>query len=67
MLTLDRYIAPPFQTVYEKYCKAQKVEPDIVTLKSGCEAFWIGEKTASNICIYFHGSYLPGSYAVDEV
>jgi hypothetical protein len=54
-LTHDRYVAPPFQAVYEKYCKAHNVEPDIVTLKSGVKAFWVGEKTASNICIYFHG------------
>ena len=55
ILIQSRYIAPPFQTAYKNYCKVQNVEPDIVTLKSGIKAFWMGEKSASNVCIYFHG------------
>jgi len=61
MLIQHRYIAPPFETVYQSFCKSKQVEPDIVTLKSGTKAFWVGEKTATNIVIYFHG----GGFSMD--
>ena len=56
-----QYIAPSFQTVYEKWCKSKKLQPEIVSLKSGCKAFWMGDKTATNVVIYFHG----GGFSLD--
>ena len=56
-----QYIAPSFQTVYEKWCKSKKLQPEIVSLKSGCKAFWVGDKTATNVVIYFHG----GGFSLD--
>ncbi|RFU81048.1 alpha beta hydrolase fold [Trichoderma arundinaceum] len=53
------YLAKPFSTVYEGYCKTKGIQPEIVTLPSGCKAFWMGKSTARNIVIYFHG----GAYA----
>lgn len=50
-----QYIGPPFSTVYEQWCKAKGITPNIVTLKSGVKAFWIGDPQAKNVVIYYHG------------
>jgi hypothetical protein len=31
------------------------MRPNIVTLKSGCEAYWMGDPDAKYNFIYFHG------------
>ncbi|OQU97655.1 hypothetical protein CLAIMM_03550 [Cladophialophora immunda] len=57
-----QYIGAPFSTIYEKWCKSAGVQPEFVTLKSGCKAFWMGDpKTAKYVCVYFHG----GGFSLD--
>ncbi|KAH8810996.1 Alpha/Beta hydrolase protein [Xylogone sp. PMI_703] len=50
-----QYLTSPFTTVYTTRCQKKGVNTEIVTLPSGCKAFWVGDKTAKNIVIYFHG------------
>lgn len=51
-----RYIAEPFSKIYEKWAVSVGMPPELVTLKSGCKAFWMGDhKTAKYIVVYSHG------------
>jgi hypothetical protein len=52
---LFSYIGSSFRTCYEKFCEEKNLTPNIVTLKSGLEAFWMGDPDASYVIIYFHG------------
>lgn len=56
-----QYIGEPFSRIYEKWCKSKGFQPDIVTLKSGCKACWMGDKTAKYVVLYFHG----GGFSLD--
>ncbi|OAP58318.1 hypothetical protein AYL99_07408 [Fonsecaea erecta] len=57
-----QYIGPPFSEIYQKWCKSVGIQPQLVTLKSGCKAFWVGDpKTAKYVCVYFHG----GGFSLD--
>ncbi|KIW78759.1 hypothetical protein Z517_08598 [Fonsecaea pedrosoi CBS 271.37] len=57
-----QYLGAPFSKIYEKWCKGAHVQPEFVTLKSGCKAFWVGDpKTAKYVCVYFHG----GGFSLD--
>src|SRR5271156_4305843 len=56
-----QYLTPPFETTYSKFCASNKLKADIVTLPSGTKAFFIGERTAANIALYFHG----GGFSLD--
>jgi hypothetical protein len=53
---MSRYIAEPFSKVYEKWAQSNGYQPEFVSLKSGCKAFWMGDsKTAKHIVVYYHG------------
>ena len=55
-----RYIGEPFHKIYEKWCHGKGIQPELVTLKSGIKAFWMGDhKTAKYIMIYYHGILVP--------
>jgi len=57
-----QYIGEPFSKIYEKWCEGNGTTPNIITLKSGCKAFWMGDpKTAKYICVYYHG----GGFSLD--
>ncbi|KIX05744.1 uncharacterized protein Z518_03716 [Rhinocladiella mackenziei CBS 650.93] len=57
-----RYVGEPFSKVYAKWCQDKGVQPEYVTLKSGCRAFWMGDhKAAKYIMIYYHG----GGFSLD--
>ena len=51
-----QFIGPPFSTVYEQFCKAKGITPNIVTLKSGIKGFWVGDPAAKTVVIYYHGT-----------
>ncbi|ETN37761.1 uncharacterized protein HMPREF1541_07384 [Cyphellophora europaea CBS 101466] len=55
------YLAPPLRTLYKQYCAAHASTPNIVTLKSGIDAFWVGSPDAKQVIIYFHG----GGFSLD--
>ncbi|KAI1611359.1 Alpha/Beta hydrolase protein [Exophiala viscosa] len=57
-----QFISEPFSKIYEKWCKDNGSQPEFVTLKSGCKAFWMGDhQTAKYIVVYYHG----GGFSLD--
>ncbi|KAF7503586.1 hypothetical protein GJ744_003614 [Endocarpon pusillum] len=52
---------PSFRSCYEKFCKEKNLKSNIVTFKSGLEAFWMGDPNAKYVFVDFHG----GGYALD--
>ncbi|KIW16472.1 hypothetical protein PV08_06526 [Exophiala spinifera] len=57
-----QYIGEPFSKIYEKWARSNGIQPEFVTLKSGCKAFWMGDKEkAKHIVVYFHG----GGFSLD--
>ncbi|RDW68522.1 hypothetical protein BP5796_09179 [Coleophoma crateriformis] len=56
-----QYLTAPFHAIYEKWCQKAGTDPEYVVLPSGCRAFWVGHKTATNIVVYFHG----GGFSLD--
>ncbi|EXJ89279.1 hypothetical protein A1O3_02345 [Capronia epimyces CBS 606.96] len=57
-----QYVSGPFSKVYEQWYPGNGGNPEVVTLKSGCKAFWVGDyKTAKYIAVYYHG----GGFSLD--
>lgn len=55
-LIYRRYINKPFSKVYENWAQQNNLPAEIFKLKSGVNAFWVGDyKTAKYIVVYFHG------------
>jgi hypothetical protein len=52
---ISRYIFPPTNVVYEDFAKQRGFEPDTVKLEHGGLGHWIGDKTAGDVVVYFHG------------
>jgi hypothetical protein len=42
------------------------MEPNIVTFKSGFEAFWMGNPDSKYVFIYFHGKLLNDPMAIQS-
>ncbi|KAK5048041.1 hypothetical protein LTR84_006231 [Exophiala bonariae] len=62
ILKRHRYVGEPFGKVYEKWAQQNNVPVQNVKLKSGVNAFWLGDhKTAKYIVVYFHG----GGFSLD--
>lgn len=56
-------ILPPFVSSYKKYCKQQKLAPNIVDIPdTNNKGFWIGNPEAKYAMVYYHGGgfVLPG-------
>jgi hypothetical protein len=52
----DRYMNPPNTTpTYIKFAKENGFVPQSITLPSGAQAHWIGNKSAKQVVIYYHG------------
>lgn len=55
-LAQDRYVTSTNSTpVYHQYCKSQNLTPSSITLPSGIQAHWLGNKDAQKVLVYFHG------------
>ncbi|CAI9627904.1 unnamed protein product [Alternaria burnsii] len=55
-LAQDRYLFGTTSTpIYDQYCSSQKLTPSSITLPSGTQAHWLGDKTAPKILVYLHG------------
>jgi len=54
-LAQDRYMNPLLPETYDKFAKKQGFAPDSVTLPSGCQAHWIGDRNAEKVILYLHG------------
>ena len=54
-LAQDRYMNPLTTPTYIKWAESNGITPESLTLPSGTQAHWIGNKTAKNVILYFHG------------
>lgn len=54
-LAADRYMNPMTTPTYLKFAKDHGFAPESVTLPSGTQAHWIGNKNAKKVILYFHG------------
>jgi acetylornithine/succinyldiaminopimelate/putrescine aminotransferase len=54
-LAQDRYMSQPTTEVYTKFAKEKGFAPETVTLPSGTQAHWIGNKNAKKVIMYYHG------------
>lgn len=41
--------------LYHQYCTSKKITPSSITLPSGTQAHWLGNKDAAKVLVYFHG------------
>ncbi|KAJ4332190.1 hypothetical protein N0V87_008560 [Didymella glomerata] len=55
-LAQDRYLGSTTCTpVYHQYCKSYKITPESITLPSGTQAHFLGNKDAPKTLVYLHG------------
>jgi acetyl esterase/lipase len=54
---------PPTTSVYMSTMQKRGLQPEIVSLPHNTEGFWLGNKNAKNVVIYFHG----GGFALPAV
>lgn len=52
---ISRHIFPPTNEVYDDFAKKRGLEPDTVKLEHGGLGHWVGDKTAEDVVVYFHG------------
>jgi hypothetical protein len=50
-----RHMNPGTTDVYLQFAKEKGFTPDSITLRSGTQAHWIGNKNAEKIIVYLHG------------
>ena len=51
-----RYINPTFDSVYPAYAQKTGFVPEIVTMKDGTKAYWVGNSKSEDVVIWYHGS-----------
>ncbi|KAF1971008.1 alpha/beta-hydrolase [Bimuria novae-zelandiae CBS 107.79] len=54
-LEQERYTRVPTTEAYITFCKSNGMTPDSVTLGSGTQAHWLGNKDAKRVLLWFHG------------
>ena len=54
-LAQDRYLNSQTTPTYLKFAKETGFAPDSITLPSGTQAHWIGNKNAKKVLLFFHG------------
>jgi hypothetical protein len=53
----DRYLNSNTTAIYQSFANANKFAPESITLPSGTQAHWIGNKNAKKVFLYYHGMY----------
>jgi hypothetical protein len=56
---------PPTTSVYMSTMQKRGLQPEIVSLPHNTEGFWLGNKNAKNVVIYFHGTSATALYMRD--
>lgn len=54
-----QYALPTSDQVYQSYARSVKTNPRIIKLASGASGYWVGNKNAKNIVVWFHGTVAP--------
>lgn len=52
---LDRYLSPPDDQVYHTVMKKRGLQPEVVQLPHDTEGYWLGNKNAKNVVVFYHG------------
>lgn len=55
---LFRYLNGPTSDTYATIAKNNGQQPETVTLPHDAEGFWLGNKNAKKVLVYYHGSCL---------
>ena len=55
-LFIVRYMNPLTTDVYTSVMEKRGLQPEIVPLPHDAEGFWLGNKNAKNVVVYFHGT-----------
>jgi hypothetical protein len=63
-LAQDRYSSTPTTTAYLQVAEKQGFAPESITLPSGTQAHWIGNKNARKVLVYFHGMSRQGQHSM---
>ncbi|KAM3426704.1 hypothetical protein MY4824_009861 [Beauveria thailandica] len=50
-----QWALPTSDQVYRSYARSAKIKPEIINLANGASGYWVGDKHAKNIIIWFHG------------
>ena len=58
----NRWISPATDVLYEKYARSMRLIPETVDLGNGAKGHWIGDKTAQNVLIWYHGEFYIVKY-----
>ena len=53
---LYRYIDPTTPQTYHSVMQRRGLQPEVVDLPHGTEGYWLGNKNAKNVIIYYHGT-----------
>lgn len=48
-------MSPPTPETYKAVMKKRGLEPETVSLPHDTEGYWMGNKDAKNVVIFFHG------------
>lgn len=56
-LILHRYLNSPTPAVYKAVMEKRGLQPDIVPLPHDTEGYWLGNKDAKNVVVFYHGMY----------
>lgn len=51
-----RYLLLPTSVTYEAAMKKHGLQPETVALPHNTEGYWIGNKNAKNVIVYYHGA-----------
>lgn len=63
-LTHRRYALPTTNKNYERYVRKHKLPCKTVDLGDGALGHWIGDQTADNVLIWYHGMSAPWNASV---
>lgn len=51
-----RYLDPTTPQTYHAVMQRRGLQPEVVDLPHGTEGYWLGNKNAKNVIIYYHGT-----------
>ena len=52
-----RIVAPPVDKLYADFAKEKGFQPETLVLSNGTKAYWINNKNAEKVVVWFHGVF----------
>ncbi|KAJ5082428.1 hypothetical protein N7532_011471 [Penicillium argentinense] len=50
-----QYLSPPTPEIYKMAMEKRGLQPEVMSLPHGTDGYWLGNKNAKNVVIYYHG------------